>query len=102
MGLMLRRGTVVDATLIAAPSSTKSASGERDPQMKQSKKGNRWYFGMKAPIGVDAESGLVHSVQGTAGSTNDVVQANSLLLGDETEAWDDAGCKGAERLPDTR
>jgi IS5 family transposase len=101
-GLMLRRGTVVDATLIAAPSSTKNASGERDPQMKQSKKGNQWYFGMKAHIGVDAESGLVHSVQGTAGSTSDVVQANSLLHGDETEAWGDAGYQGAEKRPDAR
>jgi IS5 family transposase len=101
-GLMLRRGTVVDATLIAAPSSTKNASGERDPQMKQSKKANQWSFGMKAHIGVDAESGLVHSVQGTAGSTNDVVQANSLLHGDETEAWDDAGYQGAEQRPDAK
>lgn len=67
-GLMLRAGTVVDATLIAAPSSTKNASGERDLQMKQSKKGNQWYFGMKAHIGVDADSGLVHTVRGTAGS----------------------------------
>ena len=63
-GLLLRAGTVVDATLIAAPSSTKNASGERDPQMKQSQKGNQWYFGMKAHIGVDADSGLVHTVRG--------------------------------------
>jgi IS5 family transposase len=101
-GLMLRRGTVVDATLIAAPSSTKNASGERDPQMKQSKKAIQWYFGMKAHIGVDAESGLVHSVQGTTGSTSDVVQANSLLHSDETEAWGDAGYQGAEKRPDAR
>jgi IS5 family transposase len=101
-GLMLRRGTVVDATLIAAPSATKNASGERDPQMKQSKKANQWYFGMKAHIGVDEESGLVHSVQGTAGSTNDVVQAISLLHGGETEAWGDAGYQGAEKRPDAR
>ena len=75
-GLMLRAGTVVDATLIAAPSSTKNASGERDPEMKQSKKGNQWYFGMKAHIGVDAASGLTHTARGTAGSVNDVVVAN--------------------------
>ena len=62
-GLMLKAGTVVDATLISAPSSTKNNSGERDPQMHQSKKGKQWFFGMKAHIGVDAESGLVHSVQ---------------------------------------
>jgi IS5 family transposase len=65
-GLMLRAGTVVDATLISAPSSTKNASGERDPEMHQSKKGNQWYFGMKAHIDVDDESGLVHTVRGTA------------------------------------
>ena len=99
-GLLLRTGTVVDATLIAAPSSTKNASGERDPEMKQSKKGNQWYFGMKAHIGVDAESGLVHTVAGSAGSVNDVVLANSLLHGDETEAWGDAGYQGAAKRPD--
>jgi IS5 family transposase len=66
-GLMLRTGTAVDATLIAAPSSTKNAEGERDPEMHQAKKGNQWYFGMKAHIGVDAASGLVHTVVGTVG-----------------------------------
>ena len=80
-GLMLKAGTVVDATLIAAPSSTKNASGERDPEMHQTKKGNQWYFGMKAHIGVDAESGLVHTVRGTAANVNDVIEANSLLHG---------------------
>ena len=101
-GLLLRAGTVVDATLIAAPSSTKNASGERDPQMKQSKKGNQWYFGMKAHIGVDADSGLVHTVRGTAGSVGDVVEANTLLHGEETEAWGDAGYQGAGKRPDAR
>ncbi len=71
-GLMMKKGTVVDATLIAAPSSTKNAEGKRDPEMKQAKKGNQWYFCMKAHIGVDAHSGLVHSVAGTAASVNDV------------------------------
>ena len=61
-GLLLKTGTAVDATLISAPSSTKNSSGERDPEMKQTKKGNQWYFGMKAHIGVDAHSGLVHTV----------------------------------------
>ena len=84
--LLLRTGTVVDAALIAAPSLTKNASGERDPQMRQSQKGQPWYFGMKAHIGVDAESGLVHTVRGTTGSVNDVVEANALLHGKETEA----------------
>ena len=101
-GLLLKSGTVVDATLIAAPSSTKNASGERDPEMKQSKKGNQWYFGMKAHIGVDAESGLVHTVRGTAGSVNDVVEANSLLHGQETQAWADAGYQGAGKRADAR
>ena len=91
-GLLLRAGTVVDATLIAAPSSTKNKAGERDPDMHQSKKGNQWHFGMKAHIGVDAESGLVHTVRGTAGNVNDVVEANALLHGDESEAFGDAGC----------
>ena len=101
-GLLLRAGTVVDATLIAAPSSTKNASGERDPEMKQSKKGNQWYFGMKAHIGVGADSGLVHTVRGTAGSVNDVVEANCLLHGEETEAWGDAGYQGAAKRPDAQ
>jgi IS5 family transposase len=101
-GLLLRAGTVVDATLIAAPSSTKNASGERDPQMKQSQKGNQWYFGMKAHIGVDADSGLVHTVRGTAGSVNDVVDANTLLHGQETQAWGDAGYQGADKRPDAK
>lgn len=101
-GLLLRAGTVVDATLISAPSSTKNASGERDPEMKQSKKGNQWYFGMKAHIGVDAESGLVHTVRGTAGSVNDVIEANALLHGEEAEAWGDAGYQGAGKRPDAK
>ena len=101
-GLMLRTGTVVDATLIAAPSSTKNQSGERDPEMHQSKKGNQWYFGMKAHIGVDAESGLVHTVRGTSGNVNDVVEANALLHGDESEVFADAGYQGAHKRPDAK
>lgn len=72
---------MLDATLIAAPTSTKNASGERDPEMKQCKKGQQWFFGMLAHIGVDAESGLVHTVRGTGGQVNDVVEANSLSEG---------------------
>ena len=101
-GLMLRSGTVVDATLISAPSSTKNASGERDPEMHQSKKGQQWYFGMKAHIGVDAESGLVHTVRGTAGNVNDVTEANSLLHGDELNAFGDAGYRGVAKRPDAK
>jgi IS5 family transposase len=99
-GLMMKKGTVVDATLIAAPSSTKNAEGERDPEMKQAKKGNQWYFGMKAHIGVDADSGLVHSVVGTAASVNDVTQAGSLLHGDEESAFGDAGYQGVHKRPE--
>jgi len=101
-GLMLRAGTVVDATLIAASSSTKNAEGERDPEMKQSEKGNQWYFGVKAHIGVDADLGLVHTVRGTAGSANDVTEANALLHGDETEAFGDAGYHGADKRADAK
>lgn len=101
-GLMLKAGTVVDATLISAPSSTKNASGERDPEMKQSKKGNQWHFGMKVHIGVDAESGLVHTVIGTSGNVNDVVPANSLLHGEEATAYADSGYRGAHKRPDAK
>jgi IS5 family transposase len=76
---MMREGTIVDATLIAAPPSTKNKDGKRDPEMHQSKKGNDWHFGMKAHIGVDAASGLVHTVIGTAGNVSDVTQAGALL-----------------------
>ena len=96
------RGTVVNATLIAAPSSTKNEGRERDPAMHQSKKGNQWYFGMKAHIGVDADSGLVHTVRGTAGNVGDVVEAASLLYGQETDAFGDAGYQGARKRPDAR
>ena len=83
---MLRTGTVVDATLISAPSSTKNAEGERDPEMHQVKKGNQWYFGMKAHIGADEASGLVHSVEGTAANVSDISQAHALLHGEEKRA----------------
>ena len=96
-GLMVRSGTMVDATLIAAPSSTKNAKGERDPEMHQTKKGNQWYFGMKAHIGVDADSGLVHTVIGTAANVNDVTQADALLHGAEDIAFADAGYQGVAR-----
>jgi IS5 family transposase len=101
-GLLLKSGTVVDATLIAAPSSTKNATGERDPDMKQSRKGQQWYFGMKCHIGVDAESGLVHTVRGTSGHVNDVIEANSLLHGQERDVFADAGYQGAGKRPDAQ
>jgi IS5 family transposase len=82
-GLLLKRGSIVDATIIAAPSSTKNADGERDPEMHQTKKGDQWHFGMKAHIGVDAESGLVHTVTTTAANEADVNQVADLLHGKE-------------------
>lgn len=96
-GLMLKAGTVVDATLIAAPSSTKNKDKERDPEMHSSKKGEQMYFGMKAHIGVDAESGLVHTVRGTSGNVHDVTEGNSLLHGQETLAYGDAGYQALKR-----
>jgi IS5 family transposase len=99
-GLMMRTGTVVDATLIAAPSSTKNAEGERDPEMKQTKKGNQWYHGMKAHIGVDAESGLVHTVVCTSANVNDLNVAGQLLHGDEATAFGDAGYQGVHKRPE--
>src|SRR5690606_5472201 len=99
-GLMLRTGTAVDATLISAPSSTKNADGKRDPEMKQTKKGNNWYFGMKAHIGVDAASGLVHTVVGTAANVNDLNVAGQLLHGEEHAAFGDAGYQGVHKRPE--
>ena len=101
-GVMLKSGTVVDATLIPAPSSTKNSSGERDPEMKQSRKGQQWYFGMKCHIGVDIESGLVHTVKGTSGAVNDVIEANSLVRPSDRDVFADAGYQGAVKRPDAR
>lgn len=88
---------MVDATIIAAPPSTKNEAGKRDPDMHQAKKGNQWHFGMKAHIGVDAASGLTHTVIGTAANVSDVTQAQSLLHGDETDVFGDAGYQGIEK-----
>jgi transposase, IS5 family len=82
-GLLLKSAAVVDATLIAAPSSTKNKGGERDPEIHQVKKGNQWRFRMKAHIGVDADFGLAHSVISTATIVNDATQGLALLLGEE-------------------
>lgn len=94
-GLLLKRGSIVDATIIAAPSSTKNAEGERDPEMHQTKKGNQWHFGMKAHIGVDADSGLVHTVTTTPANEADVEQVADLLHGKEQQVWADSGYRGA-------
>jgi IS5 family transposase len=93
-GLMLKTGTVVDATLIAAPSSTKNNSGKRDPQMHQTKKGNQWHFGMKAHVGVDAETKLIHSVEATAANVADSRVLPELLHGAETDVWGDQAYQG--------
>ena len=99
-GLSLRQGTIVDATLINAPSSTKNKDGKRDPEMHPTKKGNQYYFGMKAHIGVDDESGLVHSVVGTAANVADVTQVDKLLHGKENMVGADAGYTGVEKRPE--
>jgi len=96
-GLSLRGGTIVDATIIAAPSSTKNRDGARDPEMCQTKKGNQWHFGMKAHIGVDDESGLVHSVACTAANAADVTQVHRLLHGREVTVCGDSGYTGVEQ-----
>jgi IS5 family transposase len=101
-GLLLKAGTAVDATLIAAPSSTKNKDKARDPEMHSSQKGNEWHFGMKAHIGVDADSGLVHTVRGTSGNVADVTEGNSLLHGQETDVFGDAGYQGADKRPDAK
>jgi len=95
--LLMKEGTIVDATIIAAPSSTKNARKKRDPEMHQTRKGNQWYFGMKAHIGVDAQSGLVHRVTGTAANVADIAQTHALLHGQEKEVYADAGYLGIEK-----
>ena len=99
-GLVMREGTIVDATLIAAPPSTKNRDKERDPEMHQSKKGNDWHFGMKAHVGVDMATGLVHTVVGTAGNVTDVTQAHALLHGGEKVVLGDAGYQGVAKRPE--
>jgi IS5 family transposase len=99
-GWIMRGGTIVDATIIAAPSSTKNADGARDPEMRQTKKGNQWYFGMKAHIGVDAGTGYVHSVTATAASVHDLDQITHLVRADDDVVYADAGYQGVERRPD--
>ena len=90
-GALLRGGTIVDATLIAASPSTKNAAGKRDPEMRSSKKGNQWYFGMKAHIGVDAKSGLVHTAGVTSGSVHDAKVMDRLIRDDDTAVYGDKG-----------
>ena len=101
-GLRLQVGTIVDASIIEAPSSTKNRAGERDPEMRQTKKGNQWHFGMKAHIGVDAETGLVHRMTTTAANVHDVTEAHRLPHGGETRVWGDAGYIGVQKREGNR
>ncbi|RWU16395.1 IS5 family transposase [Xanthomonas phaseoli] len=101
-GQSLRSGTIVDATLIAAPSSTKNADHARDPEMHQTRKGNQWYFGMKAHIGVDEFSGLVHHVHCTAANAADVTVTHALLHGKEDSVFGDSGYTGADKRQELR
>ena len=96
-GLLLREGTLVDATLIAAPPSTKNQEKKRDPEMHQTRKGNQWYFGMKAHIGADRDSKLVHTVVVTAANVADITKTSELLHGEEKQVHVDAGYIGVEK-----
>ncbi|MGB9375554.1 MAG: IS5 family transposase [Jiangellales bacterium] len=100
-GWIMRGGSIVDATIIAAPSSTKNATGTRDPQMHQTKKGNQWYFRMKAHTGVDAGTGYVHSVSVTAASVHDLDQVTALVRADDEVVYADAGYQGVAKRPDS-
>ena len=99
-GLLMRQGTIVDATIIAAAPSTKNQSKTRDPEMHQTKKGNQWHFGMKAHIGVDVASGVVHTLVGTAANKADITQTAALLHGREEAVFADAGYTGAAKRPE--
>ena len=93
-GLLLREGTILDATILSAPSSTKNELGKRDPEMHQTRKGNQWYFGMKLHVGVDDAVGLIHSLHTTAANESDLNVAGKLLHGAECRVWGDAGYQG--------
>ena len=92
----------MDASIIEAPSSTKNRSGKRDPEMRQTKKGNEWHFGMKVHIGADAETGVVHSVRTTPANVHDVTEAHRLLHGGENRVWGDAGYQGVDKRLENR
>ncbi len=101
-GLILKEGTIVDASIIAAPTSTKNKTRERDPEMHQTKKGNEWHFGMKMHIGTDDELGLVHSVTGTSANVHDITEAERLLHGEEERVRGDSGYRGIDKRPEHR
>jgi transposase, IS5 family len=99
-GWIMRGGSIIDATIIAAPSSTKNATGERDPEMHQTRKGSQWYFGMKAHLGVDAGTGYAHSVTATAANVHDLDEAVNLVRDDDEVVYVDAGYQGADKRPE--
>ena len=99
-GMILKKGTIVDSTIISAPSSTKNKEKQRDPDAHQVKKGNTWHFGYKAHIGVDKDSGIVHTVKVTAANQHDVSMTSELLTGEETVVYGDSGYLGAEKRED--
>jgi IS5 family transposase len=96
-GCIMRGGSIVDATIIKAPSSTKNESGKRDPEMHQTKKGNEWHFGMKGHIGVDAGTGYVHTVTATAANAHDISEASKLIRDDDDVVYGDAGYLGIQK-----
>ena len=96
-GLMLKEGTIVDASIMEAPASTKNRKRERDPEMKQTRKGKQWHFGMKLHVGVDAQSGLVHSLATTPANVHDLTASEELLHGEEVRVWGDGGYRGMEK-----
>jgi len=96
-GIKVGTGTIMDATIIAAPSSTKNEDGQRDPEMHQTKKGNQWYFGLKAHIGVDSKATIVHSVTATPANVHDSRVIDELLHGDETRVWGDSAYQGQRK-----
>ncbi len=101
-GLLLRNGSIVDATILAAPSSTKNKAGARDAEMHSTRKGQQWHFGMKMHIGVDDAHGLIHSLETTSAEKSDVVVAEKVLHGAEKVVWGDAGYQGIEKREEHR
>ena len=101
-GLRLQKGTIVEASIMDAPSSLKNRQRERDGEMKQTRKGRQWHFGMKAHIGVDAATGLVHSVAAPGANVADMTQVGLLLHGGEEQVHGDAGYQGVEKRPEHR
>ena len=96
-GLMLKEGRIVDASIMEAPSSTKNRKRERDPEMKQTRKGKQWHLAMKLHVGVDDQSGLVHSLATTSATMHDLTASEELLQGEEARVWGDAGYRGMEK-----